>query len=53
MSEEKSGRIIMITGGSGLVGQGIQAVLKNDDEVRALHASDKFIFLTSKDGDLL
>ena len=43
-----SKKVIMVTGGSGLVGRGIQAVVekdKNDDE--------EWIFLSSKDGNLL
>ncbi len=54
MSEEKNNakRVIMVTGGSGLVGQGIQAVLKLKADVAKLHENDTFIFLTSKDGDL-
>lgn len=44
-------RRVLVTGGSGLVGQGIQHVLTLD-EVKELHKDDKFKFLSSKDGDL-
>lgn len=44
-------RKVLITGGSGLVGKGIQHVLTTD-EVSQYHQNDEFIFLSSKDGDL-
>lgn len=44
-------RVVMVTGGSGLVGSGIKSVLEHDD-IKAFHANDEFIFLSSKDGDL-
>lgn len=43
-----AGDVILVTGGSGLVGKGIQAVVAEDKEC----ASQTWIFLTSKDGDL-
>jgi len=39
--------VVMVTGGSGLVGKGIQAVLE-----RGKPSNERWIFLTSKDGDL-
>lgn len=44
-------RVILVTGGTGLVGQGIQAVLTHP-EIKAHHGTDEFVFLGSKDGDL-
>lgn len=44
-------RRVLVTGGSGLVGQGIQHVLTLD-EVKKDYAADEFRFLSSKDGDL-
>ena len=43
-----SGRVILVTGGTGLVGKGIEHVVGLDEEYK----KDKFIFLSSKDGDL-
>eukprot|EP00965_Chrysotila_dentata_P185078 6110558-Pleurochrysis_carterae.AAC.1 len=37
----------MVTGGSGLVGKGIQANLEHDPP-----QNERWVFLTSKDGDL-
>lgn len=52
-SEAKSEkRVILVTGGTGLVGSGIQAVLKKDADVAKAHGDDEFIFLSSKSGDL-
>jgi GDP-L-fucose synthase len=52
MSEAKrarteTARVVMVTGGAGLVGKGIQAALE-----RAPPANERWIFLSSKDGDL-
>lgn len=44
-------RKVLITGGSGLVGKGIQHVLSLP-EVNEHHKDDSFIFLSSRDGDL-
>merc|ERR1740130_227483 len=41
------GKVVMVTGGKGLVGSGIQAVLARDPP-----ANERWIFLSSKDGDL-
>lgn len=43
--------VILITGGSGLVGQAIKAVIA-DEHAAGQHTHDKFVFLSSKDGDL-
>lgn len=42
-------KVVLVTGGSGLVGKGIQAHLEKNPEK---HKDEKWIFLTSKDGDL-
>lgn len=44
MSEEE---IILVTGGTGLVGKAIENVVSKDRK-----ENEKFIFLSSKDGDL-
>jgi GDP-L-fucose synthase len=44
-------RRVLVTGGSGLVGKGIQHVLTLPD-VNESHKNDEFFFLSSKDGDL-
>lgn len=46
MSDEK--KIILVTGGSGLVGQGIKKVIEEDPR-----PNEEFIFLSSKDADLM
>jgi GDP-L-fucose synthase len=43
-----SGTVVIVTGGSGLVGMGIQTVVQQDP----LAADEKWIFLSSKDGSL-
>lgn len=46
-------QVILVTGGSGLVGKGIEWVLENDKDTRfAKHDDEQWVFLTSKDGDL-
>lgn len=48
-------RTILVTGGSGLVGSGIRAVLDlptTEGGVSSHHGDDKFIFVTSKEADL-
>jgi GDP-L-fucose synthase len=48
-----SKKIILVTGGSGLVGRGIQWVVEHDKDPRFVKRTDEeWIFLTSKDGDL-
>ena len=44
---EGSETVIMVTGGTGLVGKGIQAVVE-----RQAVPGERWIFLSSKDGDL-
>ena len=44
-----SPKVILVTGGSGLVGRGIQSVVES--ELR--REDEKWIFLSSKDGNLL
>ncbi|KAI9303140.1 hypothetical protein BJ944DRAFT_241716 [Cunninghamella echinulata] len=45
--------VILVTGGSGLVGKGIEWVIENDKTERfGKKEGEKWIFLTSKDGDL-
>ena len=41
-------KVILVTGGSGLVGQGIQAVVKEQPR-----EDEHWVFLSSKDADLL
>lgn len=46
-------KVILVTGGSGLVGKAIEWVLENETNPRfARQAEERWIFLTSKDGDL-
>lgn len=40
-------KIILVTGGTGLVGSAIRKVIENESR-----ADEKWIFLSSKDGDL-
>jgi hypothetical protein len=45
--------VILVTGGSGLVGQAVKWVIENDTSERyGKKENEKWIFLTSKDGDL-
>ncbi|KAI8137525.1 hypothetical protein BJV82DRAFT_635196 [Fennellomyces sp. T-0311] len=45
--------VILVTGGSGLVGKAIEWVIENDKSERfGKRPGEKWIFLTSKDGDL-
>jgi len=41
-------KVVMVTGGTGLVGRAIQAVIGENDK----HKDEKWIFLSSKDADL-
>ncbi|KAG2218293.1 hypothetical protein INT45_000975 [Circinella minor] len=51
MSGEES--VILVTGGSGLVGKAIEWVVENDKSERfGKRPGEKWVFLTSKDGDL-
>jgi hypothetical protein len=42
---------VLITGGSGLVGQAIRAMVA-EERAAGLHTHERFVFLSSKDGDL-
>ena len=42
-------QVILVTGGSGLVGKGIQHAIETTDKCE----NEEWIFLTSKDGNLL
>jgi GDP-L-fucose synthase len=45
--------IILVTGGSGLVGEAIKWVIENETSERfGKKDNEKWIFLSSKDGDL-
>lgn len=45
--------VILVTGGSGLVGKAIEWVIENDSSERfGKRPGEKWVFLTSKDGDL-
>ena len=46
--EIKSDNIILVTGGTGLVGKAIQYVVENGEQ----HKNEKWIFASSKDADL-
>lgn len=49
------GNIVLVTGGSGLVGQGIEYVTDNEavgSKYGKKTEDEQWIFLTSKDGDL-
>lgn len=49
-SQEK---VILVTGGSGLVGQAIKDVIENERKIRAHEViNEKWIFCGSKDSDL-
>jgi GDP-L-fucose synthase len=46
-------KVILVTGGTGLVGKGIEYVLNNDKDPQfAKQEGEQWIFLSSKDGDL-
>mmetsp|Transcript_62 Transcript_62/g.160 ORF Transcript_62/g.160 Transcript_62/m.160 type:complete len:320 (-) Transcript_62:236-1195(-) len=47
MSAEE--KVVLVTGGTGLVGKGIEKSLENDPE----NVNEKWIFLSSKDGSLI
>jgi GDP-L-fucose synthase len=48
MTETPANKVIMVTGGSGLVGQGIRMFV----EGKGFKEGETWIFLSSKDGDL-
>jgi GDP-L-fucose synthase len=43
--------VVLVTGGSGLVGQAIRAVVAQE-RAAGQHPHERFVFLSSKDGDL-
>jgi len=45
--EGKSRAVVLVTGGSGLVGQAIKAIIEKES-----NSTESFVFLSSKDGDL-
>ena len=48
---EDKGKVVLVTGGSGLVGRAIETVITSEQEAgRITH--ERWIFLSSKDGDL-
>lgn len=50
---ENSQKKIVVTGGSGMVGQAIRWVIENEKDVRfGKQDSEEWIFLGSKDGNL-
>ena len=49
MSEES---VILVTGGSGLVGKAIEWIITNETGRFGKKDGEKWVFLTSKDGDL-
>jgi GDP-L-fucose synthase len=45
--------VILVTGGTGLVGQAIKWVLENDKDSRfAKSSNEEWVFLSSRDADL-
>ena len=53
MTAHDEKHVILVTGGSGLVGKGIEWVLSNVTDKRfARRPNEHWVFLTSKDGDL-
>lgn len=45
--------IILVTGGSGLVGEAMKWVIENETNARyGKKENEKWVFLSSKDGDL-
>ena len=52
-AEQDGQEVILVTGGSGLVGEAIKYVVKNDQDPRyKRRENESWVFLTSKDGDL-
>jgi GDP-L-fucose synthase len=54
LPQDQQPAVILVTGGSGLVGKAIEAVLNDPatEQRFARRPQEKWIFLTSKDGDL-
>lgn len=44
--------VILVTGGSGLVGEAVQYVINNESGQFGWRPNEKWVFLRSKDGDL-
>lgn len=49
MAQEEQQHVILVTGGSGLVGKALEFVISEEKKTRP---NDKWVFLGSKDGDL-
>jgi hypothetical protein len=49
LADHSKKRVIMVTGGTGLVGKGIEAFISDDAEAAR---NESWVFLSSKDGDL-
>ena len=45
--------VILVTGGSGLVGEAVKFVIENDMEKFGNQRNEEWIFLRSKDGNLV
>ena len=41
-------KVILVTGGSGMVGQGIKKICETEEQ----NQNEQWVFLSSKDGDL-
>lgn len=53
ITDSAAKKVILVTGGSGLVGKAVHHVVNNDTDVRFAKSEDEtWIFLNSKDGDL-
>ena len=48
-TKERESKVILVTGGSGLVGKGIEAVVNEEADQ---HLNEEWVFLRSSDGDL-
>lgn len=52
--DNKSGKkVVLVTGGTGLVGKGIEHAVQNEGEGRPRPEQEEWIFVSSKDADLL
>lgn len=47
MSGERTEKVVMVTGGTGMVGNAIQSIVKKEGQ-----PGEKWVFLSSKDADL-
>jgi len=50
MTQQETGKVILVTGGTGLVGKGILASIERESP--HLHVNEKWIFISSHDADL-